>query len=301
MNIFAFRILFGAICLLTAFAVGQGTNPLAPAEQRQGLAGTFAGDGLTLELQGNGDQYTGQLLFGDQAYPLVAQAVGNTLSGTFESGGSRFEFTATLEGHSLTFTTGGAAYVLRPDHACNPLVPGSCSTPAPASIYGEYVGTMRISFGVPMGAPVDVSKGVVVRVSQPYRDDSGSNETNPFNLEIYSTRAAAYQRTVGDIGLRSTFKALPGSAMTQAWSLTSTEDAFAGNLTDDSALWEACYVTGSGYLPGLPCVAEIDLGTEISGRFTGDEVRIAISGNATNHMGVCPPFTFTADITAARR
>ncbi len=306
MNTIAFRIVLGALCLLTAFAVGQGTNPMAPHEQRQAFAGTFAGDGLTLELQGDQGRYTGQLRFDERTFPLVAQAVGNTLSGTFESGGSRFEFSATLEGHTLTFTSGGATYVLTqtagtPDQACNPLVPGSCSTGPAPSVYGEYVGTIRITFGGPTGAPVPMSKGVVVRVSQPYRDDAGSNETNPFNLDFFTTRAAAWERTIGDVGLRSMFQPIPGAAMTQAWSLTSTGDAFAGALTDDSALLGACYVMGSGYLPGLPCEAHIELGAQVSGRFTGAEVHVAISGNATSPMGLCGPFPFTADITAARR
>ncbi len=53
MNTIAFGIVLGALCLLTTMAVGGGTNPLAPHEQRQGFACTFAGDGLTLELQGS--------------------------------------------------------------------------------------------------------------------------------------------------------------------------------------------------------------------------------------------------------
>lgn len=306
MNTIAFRIVLGTLCLLTAAAVAQVSNPLAPHEQRQGFAGTFAGDGLTLELQGSHGHYTGHLRFDERTFPLAAQAVGNTLSGTFESGGSRFEFSATLEGHTLTFTSGGATYVLTqaaatPDEACNPLVPGSCSTPPPASGYGEYAGTVRVSFSGAPGVPSEQRRGVVVRVSQPYRDDVGGNESNPFNLEIYSSRVHPVQRTIGDIGLRSSFQVLPGTAMTQAWSFTSTGDTFAGNLSDDSAPFlEYCYVIGSRP-SGMPCEGRIDVGTEISGRFTGNEVRIAISGTATSPMGICAPFRFTADITAARR
>lgn len=71
MNTIAFGIVLGALCLLTTMAVGGGTNPLAPHEQRQGFACTFAGDGLTLELQGSHGHYTGHLRFDERTFPLA--------------------------------------------------------------------------------------------------------------------------------------------------------------------------------------------------------------------------------------
>ncbi|MDZ7704615.1 MAG: hypothetical protein U5L04_09070 [Trueperaceae bacterium] len=97
---------------------GAGNNPLtaaAPVDDR--FAGTFAGEGLQVVLEPTPSGYSGQILFGDQSFTLSARAVGDTLSGTFNSGSGAFAFTATLGDGVMTFQTGDARYTLRPEAA----------------------------------------------------------------------------------------------------------------------------------------------------------------------------------------
>lgn len=75
--------------------------------------GGFASEALTLTLQGDNGHYTGQLVFGDQTFPVTAQVRDGRLSGSFESEGTAFAFTASLEGATLTFVTDGTSYVLQ--------------------------------------------------------------------------------------------------------------------------------------------------------------------------------------------
>lgn len=89
-----------------------GQNPLAPA-QLDPFVGTFASQELGLDLAGSGGQYSGQLRFGQQVFPVSAQGSANTLNGSFESGGTAFPFSATLDGITLTFVTDGQSYILQ--------------------------------------------------------------------------------------------------------------------------------------------------------------------------------------------
>lgn len=85
-------------------------NTLAPVDP---FVGTFAGDGLTLTLNGANGTYTGQLVFGDQAFPVTAQAANGALSGTFMSAGTPFAFTVSGGADdSLVLETGGARYTI---------------------------------------------------------------------------------------------------------------------------------------------------------------------------------------------
>lgn len=84
-------------------------NPLAPSDP---LVGTFADAQLSVTLQGGAGEYSGEIIFGGQTFPAAAQGEGNTLMGTFTSGANQFDFTATLEGDTLTFVTGGTTYML---------------------------------------------------------------------------------------------------------------------------------------------------------------------------------------------
>ena len=126
----------------TLLDAGQ-PEPVEPAA----FGGTFESDELTLSIEPSpvgglapGVQaFEGTLRFGDQSFPVTAthDARAPHLKGSFESAGSRFDFTASLLGDTLTFATGGVSYVLTrqveelPEPPCNPLVPGSCSEPEP--------------------------------------------------------------------------------------------------------------------------------------------------------------------------
>ena len=84
--------------------------------------GTFIGDTFTLELQGEAGEYHGNLHFQEQVFPVAARLDGEMLTGTFESAGTPFAFTAALQEGALTFETGGATYVLeKQEQPVNPL------------------------------------------------------------------------------------------------------------------------------------------------------------------------------------
>lgn len=110
-------------------------GPATPA----GYPGSYASEQLTLTLEAvlPGVHYVGTLQHGEQRYQLTAQATSTGLSGSFESAGTHFAFSAALAGDVLTFVTDGATYTLirtavGPDpDPCNPLVPGSCSGSQP--------------------------------------------------------------------------------------------------------------------------------------------------------------------------
>ena len=90
-------------------------NPLdRPASP---FVGTFTSEPLTLTLEGDGGNYQGSLLFGQDTFPVTAQDAEGALTGTFESGGKTFNFTASFTGdpdeNTLTFVTEGTSYVLQ--------------------------------------------------------------------------------------------------------------------------------------------------------------------------------------------
>ena len=81
------------------------------------FVGTFTSEPLTLTLEGDGGSYQGRLLFGQDTFPVTAQDAEGALTGTFESGGKTFDFTASFTGdpddNTLTFVTEGTSYVLQ--------------------------------------------------------------------------------------------------------------------------------------------------------------------------------------------
>lgn len=102
------------------------TVPTAPA-----WTGTFSDGNLGLELQAQEESYTGQFRIGSATYPVTAQVAGGSLSGTFESGGQRFEFSATLAGDTLTLDTGGATYTMQRQGTAPPANPLANPAPTP--------------------------------------------------------------------------------------------------------------------------------------------------------------------------
>jgi hypothetical protein len=102
-------ILFvGVAVLLLAGTVAGEEKPAAP------YAGTFSTDRFKLELKStDGQNYVGTIAMGDNKFPLTGRAQRDSLTGSFESQGARFEFTARASGEGLTFTTGNAEYNLK--------------------------------------------------------------------------------------------------------------------------------------------------------------------------------------------
>ncbi|MBI4624582.1 MAG: hypothetical protein HY736_15365 [Verrucomicrobia bacterium] len=103
-----------------SFPVGGTSDPAtaSPATSTgiatgsAGFAGTFKGDGLSIESRAATGGYGGTMKMGEQSFPFTARAMGDALTGTFESKDGKFEFTATLRGTTLTLVTGGTTYTL---------------------------------------------------------------------------------------------------------------------------------------------------------------------------------------------
>jgi hypothetical protein len=144
--------------------------PVTAAESSGSLAGTYRDDQMTVELAQsasapNGSSYTGSIQFGEQKFPLTAEAEGNRLKGTFQSEGVSFEFTASVAGRMLVLTSGGTTYRLtkqtanplaRPTPKPNPLSqrrtnapaalpPTMQPVPAPAVVSGNVLRLTRTS------------------------------------------------------------------------------------------------------------------------------------------------------------
>ncbi len=114
----------------------------APAESAAGpFVGRFKGEGLMVELHPDaGGALTGTLTLGEHKYPASAKVDGDRLVGSFESDGSHFDFTAKLDGGSMSLTSGSSRYTLKKDapnpldkpRRRNPLEPQAGAEPAPA-------------------------------------------------------------------------------------------------------------------------------------------------------------------------
>ncbi|MBI2927235.1 MAG: hypothetical protein HYY24_16195 [Verrucomicrobia bacterium] len=94
------------------------------------FAGTFKGDELTVTLAASQGQYTGTIQMQDKKFFCTARETEGRLAGTFESERNPFEFTATLQGGTLTLQSGGTSYTLQKQVAAvNPLA----KKPAPVN------------------------------------------------------------------------------------------------------------------------------------------------------------------------
>jgi hypothetical protein len=76
-------------------------------------SGTFKNEELTVTLDGDKGQYSGAIEMGERKFPLTASEKDGKLEGSFESQGRNFDFTATLNGQTMTLVSGGTTYVLK--------------------------------------------------------------------------------------------------------------------------------------------------------------------------------------------
>lgn len=93
---------------------GPGTNPLAASDP---LVGTYSDGQLQLSLQGADGFYTGEITFNNQTFPVtvgdvVSDGTSVHLFGSFQSGADQFAFSASWDGETMMFETGGASYTL---------------------------------------------------------------------------------------------------------------------------------------------------------------------------------------------
>lgn len=77
------------------------------------FAGIFESEKMTLELKPAGEgQLSGKIKLGDKQFPATGRVRDGQLVGQFESGGSKFDFTASVNGTSMRFLTGRSDFNL---------------------------------------------------------------------------------------------------------------------------------------------------------------------------------------------
>ena len=105
------RAIAVALTVAVVLALPFVSPPLA-AGAPDPFAGTFAGDELTITLQGNGQTYQGQATYQGQTFPVQAQVTGNRMSGVYVAQGQRFPFEAMVQGDQMQLASGGRLYTL---------------------------------------------------------------------------------------------------------------------------------------------------------------------------------------------
>ncbi len=107
----------GRISIKSSSRPINSTSPLNDVQGAATLAvdyvGEFSNEHMTLVLARSDKGYSGELRSAAASYPVRAQQVGNNLKGSFQSDDHWFDFTATLSGTTLTFTTGNASHSLK--------------------------------------------------------------------------------------------------------------------------------------------------------------------------------------------
>ena len=96
-----------------------GGNPLV-RPTASGFSGKFSDGKLSVNLQESTGKYNGTLTLNDQNYKASGTVKNDVLEGSFEAAGQAFPFTATVNGDTVTFKTGGTTYSLK-RQAVNPL------------------------------------------------------------------------------------------------------------------------------------------------------------------------------------
>lgn len=104
-------------CILFLMAAVGGCRGFA-AEQP--FSGVFANDELTIKSVRTEDGYAGEFTMGGRTFPFTASESQNMLRGKFKSEEGSFDFTAALEGATLTLKTDDTSYKLT-RRAANPL------------------------------------------------------------------------------------------------------------------------------------------------------------------------------------
>ncbi|UCF20728.1 MAG: hypothetical protein JSU87_04780, partial [Gemmatimonadota bacterium] len=125
-------------------APSEGGNPLGGGST---FAGSFVGEGISLQLQGTQGGYNGTLTFQGQSYPVQASATGGRLQGSFAAGGESYPFEAALQGESLTLVSAGNTYQLQRQS-------GGQGTANPLSRPGAAAGAANAAPGAAVSQPI---------------------------------------------------------------------------------------------------------------------------------------------------
>ncbi len=119
------------------------SNPLG-GSSADPFARKFEGDGLRVDLTGSrADGYRGTLILRGLEYPAEAKSAdGRNLSGRFQVQETWYDFTATLDGDSMSLSSGGKTYRLKGEKLAekklpNPLGEGPDEAQNPLTVEGE--------------------------------------------------------------------------------------------------------------------------------------------------------------------
>lgn len=185
------------------------------AADESDLAGTYSGDGLTVEINREGDECRGTLALGGQTFPFTARPKGAGWEGKFKADETEFVFTFALAGSQMKLETDGTQYTLQRKpptaRAANPLAKAVSSSPtAPMSTNSNPTTSTNMVPNQPTGGPTEGSAWKVFKhptgVSMSYpptwqlRDltgalqlippDAASNADGPTEAYIVSAQAA---------------------------------------------------------------------------------------------------------------
>jgi hypothetical protein len=160
----------------------------APATAAEDYVGKYESEKLQVEIAKDSGEYVGRIHLGQQEFPLKAHENAAGLSGTFASQGDTYDFTASLQGDTLTLLTGGATYTLkRPPHAINPLGRSQPVNPLAG-------GTSEPAGGAPAGYSVvtstDYGKAFTTRKEQATSVQSALESTFPDLARYFGARPA---------------------------------------------------------------------------------------------------------------
>jgi hypothetical protein len=129
------------LCAGTALAMAQ--HPLAKSDP---FAGTFQGDGVTLEMAAKGADYAGTLAFQGRSFPASMKAMGTVASGRFEVNDQGFSFTLTQDGDGFRLSSAGAEYRLARKAPAAPVAQPAVAAQATQAA-GGIVGSWRNATG----------------------------------------------------------------------------------------------------------------------------------------------------------
>jgi len=90
----------------------DGGNPLGGASSDP-YVGTFSDGNVTLQLQGGGGQYQGQVNVGGVTYPVQAQGGAQGLQGVIQAPDGQYQLAAQPQGNGLVVVSGGVQYNLQ--------------------------------------------------------------------------------------------------------------------------------------------------------------------------------------------
>ena len=112
--------LASCVGLVAAVVAVAGRTAAADPAAPGGYAGVYASDKVTVTLKADGNGYAGSIRRGTTDFPLTASAAGGQLTGSFRSGGQAYSFRATLDGNTLTLTSGKNTFVCVDDNPLDP-------------------------------------------------------------------------------------------------------------------------------------------------------------------------------------